>query len=225
MKSILQDIQKSFNNEFSASITLERLLTAIALTFVLSLLVVLVYKLTYNGVAYNKGFACSMILLSLITASVIMAISTNIVLSLGMVGALSIVRFRTAVKDPGDTIFLFWSIAVGLMCGAGLVFVSILMTVAAAALYIIVCAVGRRFSRETYLIVIRYDADKKDIVNAAIDTFPRYRLKSKTSTEKGIEVAIEVKISKSDFGDIERLREIDGVNEVHAVVYNGSTVL
>lgn len=225
MSKLIETIQENFSNEFSASLSVERIVTAVLLTFVLSLAMVFVYRLTYSGVSFNKGFAAGLILLSLITSTIIMTISTNLVLSLGMVGALSIVRFRTAVKEPNDTIFMFWAISIGLMCGAGLVFISILSTVAISVLYMLVHFIYCRTGSSTYLLVLRYEAATKEAVEACINTFPKFKIRSKTAVDDCVELAIELKLSKNDFNSIERLREIDGVRNVSAVAFNATTLL
>ena len=123
MNNFTDIIKGKFLEEFAA-ISVSEALVAIALSFVLSLFIVFVYRVTYAGVNYSKSFAGCMIMLSMVTTVMILVISSNVVLSLGMVGALSIVRFRTAVKEPTDTDFLFWAIATGIICGAGYVTLS-----------------------------------------------------------------------------------------------------
>ena len=134
------DIMKGkFLEEFSA-ISMTDALVAIALSFALSLFIVFIYRATYAGVNYSRNFTGCRIMLSMVTTMVILVISSNMVLSLGMVGALSIVRFRTAVKEPTDTAFLFWAIATGIICGAGYVTISILMTLLLGLLFVAVHA-------------------------------------------------------------------------------------
>ena len=132
-------VKGKFLEEFSA-LSMSDALIAIALSFALSLFIVFIYRVTYAGVNYSRNFTGCLMMLSMVTTMVILVISSNMVLSLGMVGALSIVRFRTAVKEPADTAFLFWAIATGIICGAGYVTISILMTLLLGLLFVAVHA-------------------------------------------------------------------------------------
>ena len=113
-------IKKSVVSEFTGTISIGDMMLSLVTAFVIGLLIVWVYRKTYSGVVYSKSFALSVILLGMVTALIIRTINSNLALSLGMVGALSIVRFRTAVKEPVDTVFMFWAISAGIMAGAGL---------------------------------------------------------------------------------------------------------
>lgn len=130
----MRDLQSLFLEEFTA-ISVGELLTAVLLSFFLGLFIVAVYRVTYSGVLFQKSFALGLVLLCMVTSLVILTISSNVVLSLGMVGALSIVRFRTAVKEPMDTIFMFWAIVAGIITGAGYVPVAIIATLLIGVLF------------------------------------------------------------------------------------------
>ena len=147
-----------FSTELSA-VSVEHLLLCVGLCFVLSLYIILIYRLTYSGVLYSRRFALSLMVLSLVTSVVILAISSNVVLSLGMVGALSIVRFRTAVKDFMDTVFMFWAIVNGIICGAGFVLISVLASLAIGVLILLVYFLGRVSRRDLYMVVVRTKED------------------------------------------------------------------
>ncbi|MDD6888477.1 MAG: DUF4956 domain-containing protein, partial [bacterium] len=140
--------------EFS-SISIGQLLLALGIAFVLSLYIVLIYRLVYTGVLFSKRFALSLVLLGMITCVVVLTISTNVVLSLGMVGALSIVRFRTAVKDVMDTVFMFWAIVVGIMTGAGFALISGIATLVIGVLLLLLFRFGRQFGKGSYLVMLR----------------------------------------------------------------------
>ena len=135
MINIIDIIQGKFIEEFSA-ISMAELIIAVTLSFLLGLFVVFIYRTTYAGVNFSSSFAGCLIMISMVTTLVILIISSNVVLSLGMVGALSIVRFRTAVKEATDTAFLFWAIATGILCGAGYVTISILATLLLGLLFV-----------------------------------------------------------------------------------------
>ena len=128
-------IKDKFRADFASSLTVSDVFLTLITAFILGLFIVWIYKLTYTGVLLNKGFCLSLVLLSMITSVIIMTVVSNLSLSLGMVGALSIVRFRTAVKDPNDTLFMFWAIAAGIMTGADLKFIAAIATVFLGILY------------------------------------------------------------------------------------------
>ena len=147
-----------------------------------------------------------------------MTISANIVLSLGMVGALSIVRFRAAVKDPLDIGFLFWGIAAGLTAGAQLYWVAIIGTVCIAVIYILLTIFKKE--RRSYLLIVRYIASEEVNVNGLLGNI-KYKLKNKTRTGDRIELTIEVKIKNNDVSYVSRFNEIEGVESVTMLEYSG----
>ncbi|MBQ9148936.1 MAG: DUF4956 domain-containing protein [Oscillospiraceae bacterium] len=204
-------IKGKFLEEFSA-ISLNEVLVAIALSFVLSLFIVFIYRVTYAGVNYSRGFVGTLMMLSMVTTVVILVISSNVVLSLGMVGALSIVRFRTAVKEATDTAFLFWAIATGIICGAGYVTISILATLLLGMLFVAVHAISGKQKSGSYMIVVRCDATCG--LESKLATLPSYRLKNKTITPNYTELVVEARLSDTNLKRLESLRNEDGVKEI-----------
>ena len=204
-------IKGKFLEEFSA-ISMSDALIAIALSFALSLFIVFIYRATYAGVNYSRNFTGCLMMLSMVTTMVILVISSNMVLSLGMVGALSIVRFRTAVKEPTDTAFLFWAIATGIICGAGYITISILMTLLLGLLFVAVHAFAGKQKHSTYMIVIRYDSDS-DVENK-LAGISGYKMKNKTMTGNYTELVAELKLTDAQLKKIDYLRSIPGVREV-----------
>ena len=204
-------IKGKFLEEFSA-ISMSDALIAIALSFALSLFIVFIYCATYAGVNYSRNFTGCLMMLSMVTTMVILVISSNMVLSLGMVGALSIVRFRTAVKEPTDTAFLFWAIATGIICGAGYVTISILMTLLLGLLFVAVHAFAGKQKNGTYMIVLRYDADSD--VESKLAALSGYKMKNKTMTGSYTELVAELKLTDAQLKKIDFLRNIPGVREV-----------
>ena len=197
--------------EFTA-ISAGGILSAIGLAFVLSLFIVFVYRLTYNGVSFSRNFAGCLVMISMVTALVIQVITSNVVLSLGMVGALSIVRFRTAVKEPTDTAFLFWAIAIGIICGAGYVTVSILANLVLGVLFVALYFLSSRRKSNSYLVVARFD---RNCDNAgALADMPGFRMKNKTTTDDMIEVVAELQLSDADMKLLDQLQEQPGVREI-----------
>ena len=211
MISIIDIIQGKFIQEFSA-ISISEALVSIGLCFLLSLFIVYIYRTTYAGVNYSHSFAGCLMMLSMVTTVVILVISSNVVLSLGMVGALSIVRFRTAVKEATDTAFLFWAIATGIICGAGYVTISILVTVLLGILFALVYHMGKRSKRDCYLLVVRYTGE--GYVEDHLEGLRGYKLKNKTIGKAGTEIVAEVRLSQSELKTLEDLRAATGVSEL-----------
>ena len=204
-------IKGKFLEEFSA-ISMSDALTAIALAFVLSLFIVFIYRITYAGVSYSRNFAGCLMMLSMVTALVIMVISSNVVLSMGMVGALSIVRFRTAVKEPTDTAFMFWAIATGIICGAGYVSIAVLTTLLLGLLFVLVHTMSGKQKYGGYMIVVRYDVGSE--VEAKLSGISGYKLKNKTMSGNFTELVAEIKLTDAGLQKIDYLRNIPGVREV-----------
>ena len=211
MTNFTDIIKNRFLEEFTA-ITITDALVAIALAFALSVFIVYVYRMTYGGVSYSKSFAKCLIMLSMVTAVVILVISSNVVLSLGMVGALSIVRFRTAIKEPADTAFMFWAIATGIICGAGYVALAVLMTLLVGLLFVAVHVLGKNHKRDSYMVVLRCEPE----CDAAklLRGFPHYRLKNKNMTADATELVAEMELTNKDMLLLERLRDQPGIHEI-----------
>ena len=222
MNNFSDIIKGKFLEEFSA-LSVNEALTAIALAFVLSLFIVFVYKVTYAGVNYNRSFAGCMIMLSMVTSVMILVISSNVVLSLGMVGALSIVRFRTAVKEPTDTAFLFWAIATGIICGAGYVTLSVLMTLLLGVLFVAVFVFGKNQKSGSYMVVIRYEGDVA--IEKKLSSLPGYKLKNKSMTPEHTEVVVEARLGGNGMKTVDSLRNEEGVREVSIMASVGGSVL
>ncbi len=215
-------IKNRFLEEFSA-ISVNEALIAIALAFVLSLFIVFVYRTTYTGVSYNKNFANCLIMISMVTTVVILVISSNVVLSLGMVGALSIVRFRTAIKEPTDTAFMFWAIATGIICGAGYVTLAVLMTLLLGLLFVAIHVLRKHEKKNSYMVVLRYTAECP--IEEILAAFPRYQLKSKNITAESIEWVAEMELNEKKITAMDALREKPGVREITVMQSVSGSVL
>ena len=201
-----------------ANLSLPRILLAMLTATVCGLIIYWVYRLFYRGVVYSDNFNILLLLTTVVTAFIIMTISANVVLSLGMVGALSIVRFRAAVKDPLDIGFLFWGIAAGITAGAQLYWVAVIGTVVIAVIYILLTLFKKE--RKSYLLIVRYNADNEVNVNGILGSI-KYKLKNKTQTGTSIELTVEVKIKNNDTSYISRFNAIEGVESVTLLEYSG----
>lgn len=178
----------------------------------LSLFVVFIYRITYAGVSYNRNFAGCLVMISMVTTVVILVVTSNVVLSLGMVGALSIVRFRTAVKEASDTAFLFWAIATGIICGAGYVTVSILATLLLGVLFVALHNFSGSQKTDSYMVVARYNADSE--VESYIRQLPGYQLKNKTISAHSVELVVQLQLDDHNMKKLENLRNAPGVQEI-----------
>ncbi len=169
-------------------------LVALAFALASGIIITLVYKKTYRGVLYSPSFSLTLILLCVVTAPVVMAISSSVALSMGMVGALSIVRFRTAVKDPLDTAYMFWSITMGILIGADR-YVIVVVALLGIALILLAISYVRLRSPDGYLLVLHYDEEAQPDIEATLRRNVRFfRMRSKTVTRSGAEMTVEIRL-------------------------------
>ena len=216
-----KDIFKSsFLDNVTAVSPLDMVLT-ICLSFCLGLFIYLIYKKTYRGVMYSDSFGTTLIALTMITATVILAVTSNVVLSLGMVGALSIVRFRTAIKEPLDIAFLFWSIAAGIILAAGMIPLAVIGSIVIGIVLLVF--VNRKSNTHPYIVVLTcedYEAEIK--AKALLDqNVLKSAVKSKSAIRGAVEMNIEVRLKNDNTDFIGRLSELPGVNSAVIVSYNG----
>ena len=203
---ILEDISPAF------------ILLSLGVAAFCGLVVYLVYRFFNRNVLYSESFNLLIIMVSVVTAFIIITIGTNLVLSLGMVGALSIVRFRAAVKDPLDVGFLFWGVAAGLTAGAGMHTVALLGTAFIAVVYILFFFI--RLDKRAFLLILRYQPAAEDNVHVKLKSI-KYQLKNKTHNADFTELTAEVKIKGNEAAFLEPLRAIQGVDNVVLVEYTG----
>ena len=216
------DIFKSSFLENVSSISVLDMLLTIVLSFGIGLFIFLIYKKTYRGVMYSAGFGTTLIALTMITSIVILAVTSNVVLSLGMVGALSIVRFRTAIKDPLDIAFLFWSIGAGIILAAGMIPLAIIGSVCIGLILLVF--VNQKSHTHPYMVVlncVNHDAEVKAKEFLAKNV-TRTTVKSKSAVKGAIEMNIEVRLKEDDTDFINILSEMPGVNSAVIVSYNGN---
>ncbi len=215
------DIFKSSFLENVATISLLDMVLSMILAFGVGMFIFFVYKKTYAGVMYSSSFGVTLVSLTMITTLVILAVTSNVVLSLGMVGALSIVRFRTAIKEPLDIAFLFWSIAVGIVLAAGFIPLAVFGSVAIGLILLVMA--NHKTHTDPYIIVL--SCRDQDSENSAMDYLKsrvsRCVCKSKTMRAGKIELNLEVRLQGEDTGFINELSKINGVDNVVLVSYNG----
>ena len=215
------DIFKSSFLENVTEFSILDVLIGMLFALIISLFIYVIYKKTFTGVMYSAGFALSLVGLSLVTTLVIMAVTSNVVLSLGMVGALSIVRFRAAIKEPMEIIFLFWAIAVGIVIGAGMIPLAVIGSVVIGLILLIFA--NRKSSEAPYIVILNCvdDASEKKAMEILSKSVERYAVKAKTVNVIGIELTTEIRIKGSTTEFVNCINELEGVDNVTLVSYNG----
>ncbi len=192
-----------------------KVLLALVLGFAVGAIIALVYRRSYRGVLYSPSFALTLVMLTLITTPVVMCIKSNIALSMGMVGALSIVRFRTAVKDPMDTAYMFWAITMGILLGTELYLIAFVAVLGISVIILIMTFV-KLPSATSYLLVLHYDESAYPAIQSALAKIRYRRLRSKTVTQNGAEMTIEVRINERQ-DVISEMLDINGVYDATLV--------
>ncbi|MDP2892326.1 MAG: DUF4956 domain-containing protein [Bacillota bacterium] len=221
----LADILKKnvLDNFTFGDIDITRILATLGLGLVIGLFIFFIYRKTFAGVLYSRTFNISLIMLTMVTAFVIMPITSNLTLTLGMVGALSIIRFRTAVKDPVDTVFMFWAVAAGIALGAKFWLPALCGSLVIGLAMVIISIIKIKFTMP-YLLVLRFDEESLPQVREILRQMPQGRLKSKTVSAKGIELTLELRLKDKDLGIVDRFLRVQGVHDASLVSYQGDIV-
>lgn len=203
--------------EFSVIDTLVGLLFAL----VIGLFILMIYKKVFAGIMYSTGFAMSLLGLTLVTTLVIMAVTSNVVLSLGMVGALSIVRFRTAIKEPMEIVFLFWSLAVGIVVGAGIIPLAVMGSLIIGLILVIFAS--KKYDKTPYIIIVNCEGDEaeKNATKVIEQAVEKYIIKSKTVNNAGTEFTMEIRVKNNETSFVNKINEVEGVNSATLVTFNG----
>ena len=217
----MTDIIKANFIEEVTAISVGDLITTLLLSFALGVFVVVVYRLTYSGVSFSRSFALSLVMLSMVTSLAILTVRANLMLSLGMVGALSIVRFRTAIKEPLDIAFLFWSIAVGIVLAAGMIPLAVIGSVVVGVTLLVF--VNKKSYIHPYILVL--NCDGQDSENAAkeyiLPYVERSVVKSKTAQAGNVELNLEIRLKEDNTDFVNGLSQLEGVSSAVLVSYNG----
>ena len=198
------------------------ILFSLVLAFAIGLFIAWIYRRNYRGVMYSNNFTLTLVLMTLITCPVVMCIRESIALSMGMVGALSIVRFRTAVKDPLDTAYMFWALTMGILLGAGQFFLTACAVVGIGLLLTLLVHIQSK-GLNSYLLVLRMADDAEAQANRLVGGLKMVSLKSKTVSANGIEATYEVRVEKPD-ALLSKLRALPGMYDATLVAYAGETV-
>ena len=216
-----------FKSSFLSNVTavsMFDMVLALVLAFGLGVFIYLIYKKTYAGVMYSSSFGVTLVALTMITALVILAVTSNVVLSLGMVGALSIVRFRTAIKEPLDIAFLLWSIAAGIVLAAGMIPLAVFGSVLIGL--IILFFANRKENTNPYIIVLEcsgHDSEQKAVAFLKEKT-SKCTVKSKTARKGSVELNLEIRLRDDNTDFVNQLSELEGVGSAVLVSYNGDYI-
>lgn len=221
--SIAETIKKSVLSNFTGTISVGDMMLSLIVAFLIGLFIIYVYRKTYTGVVYSKAFSLCILMLAMVTSMIIRTISSNISLSLGMVGALSIVRFRTAVKEPVDTGFMFWGITAGIMSGAGLYIISIIASLCIGILYFVIYLMGFKLSNR-YLLVLKYDINSHEAVVKKLKSIKKFKVRSKSIFNDQVELSLEVDLKENRKGTIDdsivdEFSGVDGVINASLIAY------
>ena len=215
------DIFKSSFLESVSEFSIIDTILGLAAALVIGLFIFVIYKKTLTGVMYSTGFALTLVGLALVTTLVIMAVTSNVVLSLGMVGALSIVRFRAAIKEPVEIVFLFWSLAVGIVIGAGMIPLAIIGSVIIGLILLLFA--NRKIHSNPYILVLTLDNEEAEgnalgILEQSVEHFV---VKSKTVNSAGIELTAELRTKNAATAFVNQIQSVSGVKNATLVSYNG----
>lgn len=215
------DIFKSSFLESVTEFSAVDVMIGMVFALIIGLFIMLIYKKSFSGVMYSRGFAMSLVGLSLVTTLVIMAVTSNVVLSLGMVGALSIVRFRAAIKEPMEIVFLFWSLAVGIVIGAGMIPLAVIGSLIIGLIFILF--VNLKISHTPYILIVNCADEnaEKSAMELIEKSVGKYVVKSKTVNDSGIELTVEIRIKDPATSFVNSIKEVAGVSSATLVTYNG----
>ena len=215
------DIFKSSFLENITSVSVLDMAIALALAFGIGMFIFLIYKKTYQGVMYSSSFGTTLVALTMISTLVILAVTSNVVLSLGMVGALSIVRFRTAIKEPLDIAFLFWSIAVGIVLAAGMIPLAVIGSIIIGVILLVF--VNKKSHCNPYIVVVQCDGYESEqaVMNFLKDKVNKCVVKSKTAQKGLVELNLDVRLKDDNTDFVNILSNLKGVSSAVLVSYNG----
>lgn len=217
-KSFLEGVNVADFSITSVALTL-------AVTAALGIYIYLVYRLISRKAFYSKSFNISLVAMAMITAAIILAIQSSVVISLGMVGALSIVRFRTAVKDPMDLVFLFWSISVGIICGAGLYGMALMLSLCVTIIVLLLDFLPTA-NAPMLLVLNAQDEKAEDEVTQIVSKYAgHYRVKSRNLTKNGMDMVMELRMKKGEAEMVRAINALPGVDSVSLLCHDGENVI
>ncbi len=213
----------SFSDIFTVTLSPLQVIATLVIALVIGLFVFFIYKKTFGGVMYSRNFNVSLIMLTMVSALMLMLINNSLALSLGMVGALSIIRFRTAVKDPIDTVFMFWAVGEGIAVGTKFFDIAVIAAVVIGVVMILL-STFRGKGTQPYLLILHYDEAASGQVKQMVKQLPGGRLKSKTVQRDGIELTMEIRLRESETAFVEKFLRVEGVYDAALISHQGDIV-
>lgn len=214
----------SMSDLFSGALNPIRVVLTLIIALGVGAFLYFIYKKSFAGVVYSRSFNISLILLTMVSSLVLMLISSNLTLSLGMVGALSIVRFRTAIKDPIDTVFMFWAVGEGLALGAGFVDVGLIGALVIGVVMLIIGNLGKGGGTQPYLLILHYDERASQQIRALVKQLPKAHVKSKTVQRDNMELTVELRIHESETDFVDKFLRVPGVYDATLVAHQGDLI-
>ncbi len=225
MTATLSTLMDSTLLSKALSFSLPDCLISLVCAFLLGSLIAWTYKKTYTGVMYASTFGITLVAMSMVSSLILMLVSSNIVLTLGTVGALSIIRFRTAIKEPMDVMFMFWAVSCGIVIGAGLIGMALVGSIL-IALVLLLLTGRHRIGAVPYVLVVRCEdtAAEEKVMNEVRSRVKRLQIKNKTVSPKGVELTLDVRLNNEDAGFVNTLGNMAGVSNAALVTYNGEYI-
>ena len=216
-------INQTVADQFSNTLSPLNVLVTLLLALAIGLFIYFIYRKTFSGVLYSRNFGLSLVMVTLVTSLIILPITSNLTLSLGMVGALSIVRFRTAVKDAMDTMYMFWGIAAGIALGARFYVVAVVGSLIIGLIMVVVSVIKIKGTMP-YLLVLHFDASASGSIRSLVGRLPSHKLKSRTVRGDVVEMTVELRIREEEAGFVDRFLQIDGVYDASLISYQGDAI-
>ncbi len=213
----------SFADIFKTTLSPLQVIATLVIALVIGLFMFFIYRKTFGGVMYSRNFNVSLIMLTMVSALMLMLINNSLALSLGMVGALSIIRFRTAVKDPMDTVFMFWAVGEGIAVGTKFFDIAVIAAVVIGVVMILL-SVFRGRGAQPYLLIVHYDEGASGQIKQMVKQLPGGKLKSKTVQRDGIELTMEVRLRDNETAFVEKFLRVDGVFDATLISHQGDIV-
>ncbi len=213
----------TFSDIFTTTMNPLQVVATLVIALVLGLFLFFIYKKTFGGVMYSRNFNVGLIMLTMVSSLMLMLINNSLALSLGMVGALSIIRFRTAIKDPIDTVFMFWAVGEGIAVGTKFYDVAVIAAVVIGVVMILLSAF-RGKGTQPYLLIIHYDEAASGQIKQMVKQLPGGRLKSKTVQRDGIELTMEVRLHENETSFVEKFLRVEGVYDAALISHQGDIV-
>jgi hypothetical protein len=213
----------SFSDIFSITLSPLQVILTLVIALAVGLFVFFIYKKTFGGVMYSRNFNLSLIMLTMVTSLMLMLINNNLALSMGMVGALSIIRFRTAVKDPIDTVFMFWAVGEGIAVGTKFYDIAVIAALIIGVIMVVLTVFKGKASMP-YLLILHYHEGASQQVRQMVKQIPNARMKSKTAQRDGIELTMELRLKENETGFVEKFLRVDGVYDATLISHQGDII-